>query len=130
MLEPAAQSTVDRGRRAEDIAACWLRLRGMDVLDRNRRAADGEIDLIVRDGLTLVFVEVRARASGSRVGAAESIRADKWNRMRRCARELAQEPHLRWAGRRMRLDAVVLETGADGFRLRHLQNLTGPAANR
>lgn len=125
-----AITAVARGRCAEEIAAQWLRLCGLEVLDRNRRAADGEIDLVARDGPTLVFVEVRARRRGSLVGSAASISARKWGRMTRCAQVLAREPALTWRGRRLRFDAVLLELSAGGLGLRHLRNLTGPASRR
>jgi putative endonuclease len=120
-------SSTERGRCAEEIAARWLRLGGLQVLDRNRRAAGGEVDLIARDGDTLVFVEVRMRRAGSRQGAGGSIGAVKWRRLLRCATVLAREPQLNWPGRRLRIDAVLLETRSTGFTLRHLRHLTGPA---
>ncbi|WP_310496054.1 YraN family protein [Sandarakinorhabdus sp.] len=52
-----------KGRRAEWIAAAWLWLRGYRLLGRRVRAAGGEIDLVMRDGDSLVFVEVKARAT-------------------------------------------------------------------
>lgn len=116
------------GRCTEEIAAQWLHMAGMTVLERNRRAAGGEVDLVVRDGCTLVFVEVRARREGSWVAGGGSIDRRKWARLRSCARALAQEPHLRWVGRRMRMDAIIVEHSAQGLRLRHLRNLQGPAS--
>lgn len=49
------------GRRAEDIAAWWLRLKGYRVLAKRVRTPFGEVDLVIRRGTTLVFVEVKAR---------------------------------------------------------------------
>ena len=129
-MEELRLTPVDRGRCAEEIAAQWLRLTGLRILDRNRRAADGEIDLVARDGQTLVFLEVRARRAGSWVGGAESIDARKWGRLCRCARQLAREEPLRWPGRRLRIDAVVIELGQHGLKLRHLRNLSGPESRR
>ncbi|RHW16605.1 YraN family protein [Sphingomonas gilva] len=51
------------GRRAETLAAWWLRLRGWRVLARRARVAGGEVDLVARRGRTLAFVEVKARAT-------------------------------------------------------------------
>ena len=51
------------GRRAEDLTALYLRLRGYLILERNWRTRWGEIDLIAEKGDTLVFVEVKARRS-------------------------------------------------------------------
>jgi putative endonuclease len=118
------------GRCAEEIAAQWLRMAGLQVLDRNRRAAGGEVDLVARDGPTLVFVEVRARREGAWVGGAASIDRRKWGRLRGCIRTLAQEPAFRWSGRRIRIDAVLIEHGGAGLTLRHLRNLQGPASGR
>ena len=123
-------SAVQRGRCAEEIAAQWLQLNAIQILDRNRRAAGGEIDLIARDGDTLVFVEVRLRRSGSWTDAGHSIEARKWHRILACARTLSREAALRWPGRRMRIDAVLLKPTSTGFELRHFRNLTRPASRR
>ncbi|MEQ9815290.1 MAG: YraN family protein, partial [Azospirillaceae bacterium] len=52
-----------RGRRAEGVAALWLRLKGYRVLDRRVRTPVGEIDLVLRRGGTLVFAEVKRRVA-------------------------------------------------------------------
>lgn len=52
-----------RGRRAEQIAALFLQLKGYRILARRVRTRVGEIDLVARKGDTLVFVEVKARAT-------------------------------------------------------------------
>ena len=97
-----------RGRLAEEIAAAYLRLQGLRILDRNRRAGGGEIDLIARDGRTLVFVEVRLRAGTAWVGGAASIGAKKRVRLRRAAKALARLDAFRWPGRELRFDAITL----------------------
>jgi putative endonuclease len=51
------------GRRAESIAAWWLRLKGWTILARRVRTPVGEVDLIARRGRTLAFIEVKARAN-------------------------------------------------------------------
>lgn len=112
-----------RGSHAEEIAALWLQWKGWTVLDRNRRAGGGEIDLVARDGPTLVFVEVRARREGSWVAATSSLGADKRRRLRACARLLALEPAWRWRGRRLRFDLVALRHRREGFELEHWRNL-------
>jgi putative endonuclease len=112
-----------RGGFAEDIARAWLEWCGLELLDRNRRAGSGEIDLVAREGRCLVFVEVRARRRGSWVGAAHSLGPDKRRRLRDCARVLAREEGFRWAGRRIRFDVVALESAREGLSLRHLRNV-------
>lgn len=59
------QSTRERGRRGEDIAWAYLKQRGYKILERNYRCHYGEIDLIARDGETIVFVEVKSRRSAA-----------------------------------------------------------------
>lgn len=56
------------GRRGEDEAARFLESRGYKVLERNYRCRYGEIDIVARDGKTVVFVEVKTRGS-DRFGA-------------------------------------------------------------
>ena len=90
--EGSAINTKARGDAAESRALAWLCARGLVLVERNYRLAQGprarggEIDLILRerDG-TLVFVEVRARASRSHGGAAASISATKRQRLVRAA---------------------------------------------
>jgi putative endonuclease len=50
------------GQRGENVATKYLRTQGMKILLRNYRTPLGEIDIIARDGKTLVFVEVKTRA--------------------------------------------------------------------
>ena len=75
-----------RGQHAEDLAAAFLQQQGLELLARNYRCRFGEIDLIARDGKTLVFVEVRMRTSAGFGGAAGSITAAKRSKLTRAAR--------------------------------------------
>jgi putative endonuclease len=99
----------ERGREAERQAAAFLQRHGMRIIVRNWRCRFGEIDLVARDGSTVVFVEVRARARRSFGGAAESIDHAK-------RRKLIASASLYLAARRLdaacRFDAVLIE--ADG----------------
>jgi putative endonuclease len=51
------------GRRAESLAAWWLRLKGWHIVARRARTPVGEVDLIARRGRVLAFIEVKARAT-------------------------------------------------------------------
>lgn len=79
------------GRLAENIAARFLEKRGLHVLTRNYRCRGGEIDLIVRDGKTLVFVEVRLRSNPAYGGAGASITLGKQRRIILAARHYLVE---------------------------------------
>ena len=63
----------ERGREAERAAAAYLERAGLAIVARNWRCRHGELDLVARDGATVVFVEVRARASAGFGGARGSI---------------------------------------------------------
>jgi len=69
------------GARAEALAAEFLAARGVTIVERNFRRRCGELDLVARDGDTLVFVEVRLRTRRDFGGAAASITAAKRSRM-------------------------------------------------
>lgn len=69
------------GSAAESLALAYLESRGLTCLLRNYRCRHGEIDLVVRDGSTLVLVEVRSRSSRRYGGAAGSVDARKQKRL-------------------------------------------------
>jgi putative endonuclease len=61
----------------ERIAAEFLMLRGMDVVDRNVRMGRGEIDLVARDRDQVVFIEVKFRTAGGKATPFEAVGAKK-----------------------------------------------------
>lgn len=95
----------NRGTFAEDAAAEFLTDRGLRLLERNYRCRFGEIDLVLREGGTLVFVEVRYRGSGAYGSAAESITPAKRKKLLRAARHY-MAAHSEFP--QCRFDAVLL----------------------
>jgi putative endonuclease len=91
---------MNRGAAAEALAAEFLEAWGLTIVARNYRCRGGEIDLIARDGETLIFVEVRLRSDSAFGGAAESITAAKRRRLRFAAAHylgrLKREPPCRF----------------------------------
>src|SRR5690625_7674280 len=79
------------GARGEQIAARYLRSRGMTVLTRNWRSAAGEIDILATDGATLVVVEVKTRTSHRFGTPAEAVTAPKMQRLRRLTGQFLSE---------------------------------------
>ena len=65
-MNPILRAFLNRklGREGELAAASYLRRKGIRILARNFHCNSGEIDLIARDGDTLVFVEVKTRREG------------------------------------------------------------------
>ncbi len=99
------------GRRGEGLAAKFLRKKGYRIVDRNVRTPYGEIDLIARQGKTLVFVEVKARSDLSFGRPEEAVGPVKRRRLIRSARHwLAQNGS---SDAPARFDVVsVLEAGS------------------
>lgn len=106
------------GEQAEQLAADYLRRQGLSLVARNYRCRYGEIDLIMRDGASLVFVEVRQRSRSDYGGAAASIGAAKQGRLLRTAQHylstLRKVPPCRF-------DALLLQS-ADGAGLEWVKN--------
>ncbi len=101
-------STAGKGRAAEQAAADYLAARGLRLEARNWRCKGGEIDLVMRDGATLVFVEVRARGGMGFGGAAASITAAKQARVILAARHYLAAKGL---DAPCRFDAVLVQDG-------------------
>ena len=70
-----------RGDAAEAAALTMLQAHGLQLLARNAASRGGELDLVMRDGATVVFVEVRFRASRRFGGGAASVDAGKRRRL-------------------------------------------------
>ena len=77
------------GRRGEDLAHRFLRRRGLTIVARNfhQRAGRGELDIVAWDRQTLVFVEVKTRASADFGSPGRAVDADKEKDLRRAAGE-------------------------------------------
>lgn len=79
------------GRRAEELAAAFLRGAGCEILQCNYRRRAGELDIVARHAGVLVVAEVRTRASAAYGGAAASVDLRKQRRITRAASQLLQQ---------------------------------------
>ncbi|HEY1026404.1 MAG TPA: YraN family protein [Pseudomonas sp.] len=101
----------DLGRAAEQAARQHLERNGLRLIEQNWRCRLGELDLVMLDGDTVVFVEVRARRHSAWGGALESIDARKRGKLIKAA-ELFLQQQSRWARHPCRFDVVAISTGA------------------
>lgn len=110
------------GQAAEDHALEHLRGQGLRLLARNWRCKGGELDLVMLDADTVVFVEVRYRLHAGFGGALGSIDGRKQKRLTLAANLFLQsEP--RWAQKPCRFDVVALQgQGHAGQPLQWLKN--------
>jgi putative endonuclease len=106
------------GRDGEEIACQYLLGRNFELVARGFRMFRGEIDIIARDGETLVFIEVKARADESHGRPEEAVTPAKQRQIRRIAQGfLAAHPQ---PGVACRFDVVaIILRGPDDYRLEH-----------
>lgn len=109
------------GRFGEQLATEVLVAHGFVLVERNWRCADGELDIIAVEGLTLVFVEVKTRSSLAYGDPAEAVNPAKAARLRRLAvRWLAEHPDRHWP--ELRFDVVaVVRCAPGGPTVRHIR---------
>lgn len=92
------------GAHGENVAAAHLVEQGLEVLDRNWRCDLGEIDIVARDGSTLVICEVKTRTTFVHGGPFEAITGHKALRLRRLAHRWLTEHDIEPPS--LRIDAI------------------------
>lgn len=110
------------GWRGEELAARHLASAGLTVIERNVRFAEGEIDLVAREGEELVFVEVKARIGDAETAPDTAVTEAKLNRLGQLAESYVCRqgtPNVDW-----RVDVVAIVIGRDG-RLVNLDHIRG-----
>lgn len=107
------------GRQAEDAALDYLQRQGLKLLVRNYRCRGGEIDLVMEQGRTLVFVEVRYRSNPRFGGALESVDARKQAKLLHCAQHYLTSQRL---DRPARLDVVAFVPEGGEVRIKWLKD--------
>ncbi|WP_405118937.1 YraN family protein [Pseudomonas leptonychotis] len=100
-------STQQRGDAAEALARQHLEQQGLRLLAQNWRCRLGELDLVMLDADTVVFVEVRYRRHSAWGGAAESVDARKREKLSRAAQHFLQQES-RWAKYPCRFDVIAI----------------------
>ncbi|UYY60142.1 YraN family protein [Sphingomonas sp. S2-65] len=116
--KPAARDRKDaenRGRDGERRAAWWLWLKGWKILDRRVRTPAGEVDLVVRKGKLIAFVEVKTRATAADLDFAIDER--RLARVAAAAEYLM--PRYALAGEDIRVDVILI---APRTPPRHIEN--------
>jgi putative endonuclease len=99
------------GKTGEDLACRELERRGYAIIARRYRERRGELDIIARDGATLVFVEVKAREDLRFGAGSEAITARKQRRMAQLAVEYMARHHITDCPCRFDVVSIHFETG-------------------
>ena len=113
ILEGMRARHLIKGRNAESHARKYLQRRGLKFVESNYRCKPGEIDLIMRDRSTIVFVEVRYRSNHNYGGALESIDLRKQRKLRAAAEHYLQHKRI-GADSACRFDVVLITGNAPG----------------
>jgi len=108
----ARGATVEQahGRHGEDLAHRYLRRQGLKIVARNfrSRSGRGEVDLVARDGGTLVFVEVKTRASDEFGSPERAVGREKMDEVRRAAGDYIRRSGASWDEARFDLLNILL----------------------
>ncbi|WP_341304601.1 YraN family protein [Pseudomonas sp. TMP25] len=105
-------STQQQGDAAEAHARQYLERQGLRLLAQNWRCRLGELDLVMLDADTVVFVEVRYRRHSAWGGAAESVDARKREKLTRAAQLFLQQES-RWAKHPCRFDVIAITADSE-----------------
>ena len=101
-----------KGYLGEEIAAEHLRSKGYEILDLNYTIKGGELDIVARDGETLVFVEVKAR-TGTEYLAAEAVDRRKCERLIKSAEKYVLDKSEIASDMKARFDYIEIYFGTD-----------------
>jgi len=100
------------GKNGEDAAAVWYERAGYEVLDRNWRVREGELDLVVRNAHSIAFCEVKTRRGDAFGLPAEAVGPRKQLRLRKLAGRWLGAHHI--AGANLRFDVVSVRPDGRG----------------
>jgi putative endonuclease len=115
-----SRSPVLFGKTGEDLACAELERRGYAIVARRYRRRSGELDIIARDGRTLVFVEVKARRGRTFGEAAEAVTGYKQRRIAKVALDFVSRHHLHDCP--CRFDVVSIHVDGDRTVIEVFQN--------
>jgi putative endonuclease len=115
------KSTQDLGRTGELVALKYLRRKGYAIIETRFRFLRGEIDIVARDGQTLVFIEVKMRTGQGYGRPEESVTAGKQRQIRKVAEGylLLRRP----GDVACRFDVIAIQPdGGHGFTVEHFRD--------
>jgi putative endonuclease len=106
------QARIALGKTGEDLACEELERRGYAIIARRYRRRGGELDIIARDGQTIVFVEVKARGGRAFGAACEAVTANKRRTITRLALDYLMRHRLTQRACRFDVVSIQFEAGA------------------
>ncbi|MFZ5596260.1 MAG: YraN family protein [Bacillota bacterium] len=117
-----SEKRLSLGLAGEEAAARYLKGKGFKIVERNFRCKLGELDIIARDGTSLVFVEVRTKSVQDYGTAGESINSRKKNKLRQLALYYLQKKQPGDIPLRFDVVAVTVDERSKIIKLDHINN--------
>ena len=114
------QERLDLGRRGEALALQKIKSFGYQCLASNYRCPLGEVDLIARDGETIVFIEIKTRKGSSLGYAKEAVHAKKKRQLSKVA--LAYLKNNGLLGSKARFDVIAVQVKEQGAEIEWVKN--------
>jgi putative endonuclease len=108
------------GQNGEDAAAAWYAGAGYEILDRNWRVREGELDLVVRNARTIAFCEVKTRRDDAFGSPAEAVTMRKQLRIRKLARSWLAAHDA--SASNLRFDVAAVLPGPNGWEVDVITN--------
>ena len=105
------QARIELGKTGEDLACRELERRGYEIIARRCRSREGELDIVAREGATLVFVEVKTRHGREFGDGAEAVTGLKQHRMMRLAMRYVMRHHLSHCPCRFDVVSIRFDSG-------------------
>ncbi|MHB8534413.1 MAG: YraN family protein [Sulfuricaulis sp.] len=121
-MTPRSPINLHRGRKAEELASERLQRQGLRLAARNYRSPFGEIDLVMQERDTLVFVEVRYRSNTAFGAPAETVDRHKQGRLRATAEHYLQNTP-RASKKACRFDIVAITGDGEDGNFQWLRNV-------
>ena len=106
------------GTEKENLAAEYLKKKGYFIIEKNYRVRQGEIDLIARDGMCIVFVEVKYRTNGRSGDALEAVTGAKIRQISKMALFYLNQKKISIDNTSIRFDVI----GINGDMVTHIEN--------
>lgn len=108
------------GKRGEDIAVAYLKKAGYCIVERNYKCLFGEIDIVAKEGDTVVFVEVKSRKSEEFGNPQDAVGLEKQRKISKISLKYLVEKHLYPCN--ARFDIVAIKMLSDGNKVEIIQN--------
>jgi putative endonuclease len=117
---PKDMRRIRTGKLGEDLAVAHLQNAGYQIIAQNYRCLYGEVDIIARDGDTIVFVEVKSRKSETFGEPQEAVGLEKRKKLSRISLHYLQQKRLETFN--ARFDVVAVKMSPDGNRINLIRN--------